>query len=92
MMLPENFKECCEEGLDLFREKNAAYGDSIEECGLLGVAVELISIAGRLKQLVLRNPRHGRDAIEQLENVLIDAHNYGSIAMYMLRTKNWEGK
>lgn len=87
-----DFGVSCEEGRKLFEEKNKQYGDSVEECGVLGVAVELIGIAGRLRQLVLRDPEHGRGNSSSVHNCFIDALNYGAIGLAMLRKDNWEGR
>jgi hypothetical protein len=76
----------------LFKLKNAQYGNSIEVGGVLGAAVELLGAPARLSRLVLHAPDHGRANKEKLRDVLMDIHNYATIAIMMLDDDNWEGK
>lgn len=85
------FKAQCAHGQNVFRAKNAAYGNAIERTGVLGAVVEIIGAAARLPQLVLKSYTHGRNSREALENVLVDIHNYAGIALMMLEKDNWEG-
>lgn len=86
------FDELCENSKELFRLKNAQYGDAIWYTGVLGAAVELIGAVARLPKLVLRNPTHGRDHKASLTDIFMDIHNYANIALMMLQADNWEGE
>lgn len=82
----------CQLGLSILHEKNKLYGDSIQETGLLGAVVECIAKVARLRVMVLKHPGHGRDFNNEIEDTLVDLHNYSVIAMEMLASGNWEGK
>lgn len=87
----DTFKTICASSHRLFRRKNYEYRDTIVETGVLGAAVELVGIAGRLKALVLKNRDHGRSHRDELIDILKDAHNYANIALMMLAEENWDG-
>lgn len=38
---PEQLEKVMQEGLELFRRKNADYGDAFAECGTVGVLVRM---------------------------------------------------
>lgn len=84
--------EICEECRAVLVKKNEQYGNSIEATGLLGAVVECVGITARLVQLVIRNSKHGRQATAAIYNVLLDLHNYSTIAIDMLKKANWEGR
>lgn len=85
------FDLLCEQSQDLFRVKNAQYGNAIVTTGVLGASVELIGAAARLRTLVLTAEGHGRNEVRSLIDVFMDLHNYSNIALIMLRDNNWEG-
>jgi predicted TIM-barrel enzyme len=75
----------------LFVRKNSEYEDAISDTGVLGAAVELVSIAARLRALVLHDPQHGRQHKAALVNALMDAQVYALIGLMMVDEDNWEG-
>lgn len=93
-MTPKDFQSHCELSLKTFTEKNAQYGDAVEETGLLGATIELIGCVARLRKLVLEVggvPESEEDK-RAIANALEDAHNYANIGIQMLYTKNWRGR
>jgi hypothetical protein len=88
----EKFEDVCVTCSELFAEKNAQYGNTIVKTGVLGASVELIGAVSRLPQMVLKSPAHGRNDPEKLRDVLMDIHNYATIALMMMTDYNWEGE
>lgn len=76
----------------LFLEKNAQYGNSIEETGVLGAVVELVAKNARLRQLVLRDDFHGRKQADAVRDTFRDLVNYGLIGLMMLEDDNFDGR
>ena len=73
------------EGLELFKKKNADYGDAFANYGPLGVMVRmgdkiqrLVSVSNRQISLVNN---------ESLRDTLIDLHNYAAMAIMLLDEK-----
>jgi hypothetical protein len=71
-----------QEGMELFKRKNADYGDAFAEYGSIGVLVRMGDKIKRLqsitnKQIVLVND-------EQIRDTLIDLHNYAAMAIMLL--------
>ena len=61
------------EASDLFRRKNADYGDAWQVCGIVGIFVRLLDKLKRANQLLLR----GRALVdESMRDTLLDAANY----------------
>lgn len=85
------FALICEECAALFAAKNRRYGNAIEETGVLGAAVEIVGIAARLKQIVIRG-NYPREKMDKLRDILMDLHNYATIAIMMLDNKNMRGE
>jgi hypothetical protein len=85
------FDLLCETSQELFREKNRQYGNAIVTTGVLGASIELIGAVARLRELVLKDQKHGATNIALLVDVFMDIHNYSNIAMIMLRDNNWDG-
>lgn len=88
----ERFVKICEDSQDLFKVKNAQYGDAIWSTGVLGATVEIIGATARLPQLVLRSKDHGRENKSSLIDIFRDIHNYANIALMQLEADNWEGE
>jgi len=90
------FTRMCQEGLDVFTDRNNVYEDAFTQIGLLGICAELIGCVNRLKPLVLRRgenlpPWQEAKQKELLRNVLVDTHNFANIALMMLEEENWAG-
>jgi hypothetical protein len=76
------------EGLELFKKKNADYGDAFANYGSVGVIVRmgdkiqrLVSVSNRQISLVDN---------ESLRDTLIDLHNYAAMAIMLLDENNAE--
>lgn len=80
------------EAKSIFAQKNREYGDSIRYGGVLGPIIEFIGLSGRLKKLIVLNPKHGRGLKKLLRNILMDMIVYSVIAMMMMNENNWEGE
>lgn len=76
----------------MFIAKNTEYGDAIIETGVLGAVVEAVAVVARLKQLVQKNPEHGRDCVEQVRDKFRDLQNYANIGLQMLAEENFDGE
>jgi hypothetical protein len=66
------------EGLELFIKKNADYGNSYKQYGLIGVLVRLQDKINRALHIT-QNGIHVKD--ETLRDTLIDLHNYAAMAL-----------
>ena len=91
----EHFRKRCSKASLLFRLRNQQYGDAIKETGILGATVELIAVVARLKVLVLADPSKfetNNERLQQIENALVDGHNYANIGLMMLDEENWRGE
>ena len=72
-----HMKKIQAEGLELFIRKNADYGDSYKQHGLVGVLV-------RLQDKINRAMHVSKNSIcvnESLRDTLIDLHNYAAMAI-----------
>jgi len=75
-------KKVQEESLELFRKKNADYGDAFANYGVIGILVRMGDKINRLqsitsKQVTLINT-------ESLRDTLIDLHNYAAMGIMLL--------
>ena len=73
------------EGLELFKKKNADYGDSFANFGPVGVIVRMGDKINRLSS-VTKNGVHLVDN-ESVRDTLIDLHNYAAMAIMLLDEK-----
>lgn len=78
----EKFKTIQNEGFELFKRKNADYGNSFATYGSIGVLVRIGDKINRLsniskKQITLVND-------ETLRDTLIDLQNYATMAILLL--------
>lgn len=73
------------EALDLFKIKNADYGDSFAEYGSIGV---LIRMNDKIKRCIsITNNNINLVNNESLRDTLIDLHNYSAMAIMLLDEK-----
>ena len=91
----EQWQRYSEAALELFLKRNNVYGDAFEEAGLLGVACETISIAARLKKMVLWD--YGEKVLDQhvalkLRDIFLDGINYCTIGLMMIDEANLNGR
>jgi hypothetical protein len=70
------------EALELFKKKNADYGDAFAEYGVIGV---LMRIEDKLKRSVSIT-KNGVTLVkdEKIRDTLIDLHNYAAMAIMLL--------
>ena len=74
------------EALELFKRKNADYGDAFARYGLVGV---LIRMEDKLQRLVsVTNKGINLVSDEGLKDTLIDLHNYSAMALMLIDEKN----
>ena len=73
-----HMKQIQAEGLALFIKKNADYGNSYKQYGLIGVLVRLQDKINRCLNIT-NNGIHVQD--ESLRDTLIDLHNYAAMAL-----------
>lgn len=73
-----HMKKIQAEGLELFIKKNADYGNSYKQYGLIGVLVRLQDKINRALHIT-QNGIHVKD--ETLRDTLIDLHNYAAMAL-----------
>jgi hypothetical protein len=72
-----HMKKIQAEGLELFIKKNADYGDSYKQHGLIGVLVRLQDKINRAMHV----SKHSIHVNESLRDTLIDLHNYAAMAI-----------
>jgi hypothetical protein len=85
------FNLICDLMASLFELKQAQYGNSTGETGVLGATLEIQQRAARLRAMVLKNPTHGRDQKQAIIDTAHDLHNYANILILMIQEDNWEG-
>jgi len=73
-----HMKKIQAEGLELFIKKNADYGNSYKQYGLIGVLVRLQDKINRALNIT-KNGIQVKD--ESLRDTLIDLHNYAAMAL-----------
>jgi hypothetical protein len=75
-------KKIQEEALELFKKKNADYGDAFAEYGKIGI---LMRIGDKLKRYISITS-NGVNLIndETLKDTLIDLHNYAAMALMLM--------
>lgn len=71
-----------DEALELFKRKNADYGDAFATYGTVGVLVRLGDKIMRLQNISNRGVQLVDD--EKLRDTLIDLHNYAAMAIMLL--------
>ena len=71
-----------DEGLELFKKKNADYGDAFAKFGVVGVLVRMGDKISRLNHIT----KNGITLVEneKLKDTLIDLHNYAAMAIMLL--------
>mgnify|MGYP005667841453 FL=1 len=70
------------EGLELFRRKNADYGDAFATYGSVGVLVRMGDKLARLQSITKKEVRLVDS--ESTRDTLIDLHNYAAMAIMLL--------
>lgn len=83
---PQQLKRVQEEGYELFKKKNADYGDAFATYGPIGVIVRLGDKIQRLMSVSKSNLQCVED--ESLRDTLIDLHNYSAMAIMLMDESN----
>jgi hypothetical protein len=73
------------EGLELFKKKNADYGDSFANYGPVGVIVRMGDKIHRLSSVTKSGVHFVNN--ESVRDTLIDLHNYAAMAIMLLDEK-----
>ena len=81
----EQLKTVQEEALNLFKRKNADYGDAFAQDRSIGVLVRLGDKINRLKNISKTSITLVET--ESLRDTLIDLHNYSAMAIMLLDEK-----
>ena len=74
------------EGLELFKKKNADYGDAFANYGVIGVLVRMGDKICRLQSITAKNISLVNT--ESLRDTLIDLHNYAAMGVMLLDNDN----
>lgn len=81
----EQLKKVQQEGADLFKRKNADYGDAFANYGPIGVLIRMGDKIQRLMSISQKEIRCVDD--ESLRDTLIDLHNYSAMAIMLMDEK-----
>ena len=81
----EQFEKIQKEGLELFKKKNADYGDSFIVYGLIGILIRLQDKINRLVTITNANVSLVKN--ESLRDTLLDLQNYSTLALMMFDEK-----
>ena len=76
------YKAVHSEALDLFKRKNADYGDAFANYGPVGVIVRMGDKINRLMNITKSNVTMVKD--EGVRDTLIDLHNYAAMAIMLM--------
>jgi len=80
------FMEIQSNGLELFRKKNADYGDAFAQHGVIGVLIRIQDKIQRAISISKNNIELVDD--EKIEDTLIDLHNYAAMALILLKEQD----
>lgn len=83
---PKQLETIQKEALELFKKKNADYGDAFATYGTIGVLVRLGDKIARLQTIEKNSVTLVND--EKMRDTLIDLHNYAAMAIICLDEKN----
>ena len=79
---PSQMEKVQKEGLELFKKKNADYGDAFANYGVIGVLVRMGDKIARLQSITTKCVSLVNT--ESLRDTLIDLHNYSAMAIMLL--------
>jgi hypothetical protein len=79
----EQMEEIQREGLELFRRKNADYGDAFATYGAIGVLVRMGDKVKRLMSISSTQITMVDD--ESMYDTLLDLHNYSAMALMLMK-------
>ena len=78
----EQFEIVQKYGLELFKQKNADYGDAFAKYGVIGVLMRMEDKLHRFLNITNTNITLVKS--ETLHDTLIDLHNYSAMAMMLM--------
>jgi hypothetical protein len=79
----QQMEEIQREGLELFRRKNADYGDAFATYGAIGV---LVRMGDKVKRLMSISSTHITMVDdESMYDTLLDLHNYSAMALMLMK-------
>jgi hypothetical protein len=79
------FRNVQDESFELFKKKNADYGNAFEEYGTIGI---LIRMNDKIKRAqTITNKKVTLIDTESLRDTLLDLHNYSALAITLLDKK-----
>jgi hypothetical protein len=81
----EQFRKVQNEGFELFKKKNADYGDAFANFGSIGVIMRMGDKISR--SLSITNKKISLVDDESLRDTLIDLHNYSAMAIMLMDEK-----
>ena len=70
------------DALELFKKKNADYGDAFAKFGVIGVLMRIEDKIQRSLSISKKNITMGND--ESIRDTMIDLHNYAAMAIMLL--------
>ena len=77
----EKFQRIQNNGLELFKKKNADYGNAFEQYGTIGVLMRMQDKLQRYVSITNKSVQLVDD--ETLQDTLIDLHNYAAMAILL---------
>ena len=81
-------REIQDEGLELFRRKNADYGDAFATYGAIGV---LVRMGDKIKRLMsISSTKITMVDDESMYDTLLDLHNYSAMALMLIKEEKEE--
>ena len=78
----DQMKNIQQEGLELFRRKNADYGDAFAKYGVVGVLMRIEDKIQRAMSITKNGVNMVED--EKIRDTLIDLHNYAAMALMLM--------
>ena len=82
MERPEQMRKVQDEALELFKKKNADYGDAFADYGPVGVLIRMGDKIRRLGSVTKSEVSLVND--EKIRDTLLDLHNYSAMAIMLL--------
>lgn len=78
----DQMKNIQQEGLELFKRKNADYGDAFAKYGVVGVLMRIEDKIQRAMSITKNGVNMVED--EKIRDTLIDLHNYAAMALMLM--------
>lgn len=78
----EQMEKIQKEGLELFKKKNADYGDAFAKYGIIGVLMRIEDKMQRSLSITKNGVNLVKD--ENIRDTLIDLHNYAAMGLMLL--------